>query len=473
VDGTAAKRAHPAGWALVLALVAACLVGAAGRDAGARTAAGPAPDLQLLSEQRLSDRTLDLTFRTPALAEPTKVRVLLPTGFDPAAAMRYPVLYLLHGGAADYTSWTEQGGTADALTEGLPLITVMADAGRSAWYTDWYNNGAGGQPMWETYHIRQLIPWVDAHLPTIADRAGRAVAGLSSGGFGTMSYASRHPDLFVAAAAFSGALDTNTPPVVAGKVIDALAAQDGGVPGSLFGLRETEEVRWRGHNPWDLASNLRDTAIVVRTGNGDAGGPYGGGGPADPGGAALERACHDQSVSFHERLDALGIEHVWDDYGPGTHNFSYWNHDLQETLPGLMQVFAEHRPAPSPFSYRAIERRYEIYGWTVSMDRPAVEFSSLDDARASGFRLSGSGAGTVDTGPLYQPGATYVVTMRGESGAVSAAHVAGSDGRLHLDVPLGPANPAQQRFTPSGDSPLTAVHTTTVSIAPAPTDAGT
>ncbi|HWL65584.1 MAG TPA: alpha/beta hydrolase-fold protein, partial [Actinomycetota bacterium] len=105
--------------------------------------------LQLVAENRISERRLDLTFTTPALANPTTVRILLPEGFDPAAATRYPVLYLLHGGAADYTSWTT-GGSAHLLTEDLPLITVMPDAGRSAWYTDWYNNGLGGPPMWET-----------------------------------------------------------------------------------------------------------------------------------------------------------------------------------------------------------------------------------------------------------------------------------------------------------------------------------
>ena len=147
---------------------------------------------------------------------------MLPVGFDASGATRYPMLLLLHGGAGRYTDWANAGLLE--LTKDLPLITVLPDAGRSAWYTDWYNNGAGGPPMWETYHLGQLLPWVDANFPTVGARSGRAIAGLSSGGFGALSYASRHPDLFVAAAGFSAALDTNTPPVVAGKFIDALAA---------------------------------------------------------------------------------------------------------------------------------------------------------------------------------------------------------------------------------------------------------
>lgn len=464
--------------ALLLAPVAGALAfaePAAASSQPAVPAAGPSPiqpgcgneatSLQLVSQKTLSARSEDLTFQTPALAQPTTVRVLLPDGYDPSGATRYPVLYLLHGGAANYTSWTQQGGAADALTAGLPLITVMPDAGLSAWYTDWYNNGALGQPMWETYHVAQLIPWIDAHFSTVASREGRAIVGLSSGGFGTMSYASRHPDLFVAAAAFSGAVDTNTPPAAGGVVIDGLASQDGGGPGSLFGLRETEEVRWRGHNPWDLANNLRGMSLTVRTGNGQAGGTYGGGGPTDPVGSGLETAVHLESVSFNDRLNALGIDHVWEDYGPGTHSFPYWNRDLSKTLPLLMQVFAEHRPAPSTFSFRAIEPTYCVYGWRVTLDRPALEFSSLEDASAAGFSLSGSGTATVVTGPLYQAGKTYGVTTKSSAATDAVTLHADPQGRLHIAVPLGLGNPVQQQFAPTGDSPATLVYTTRVSIA--------
>ena len=458
----------------LVALLATCSFAGGTVAATAAPPAEPAPgavaaaaatldqdDLKLESEHVVSDRVVDLTFTTPALAARTKARVILPTGYDASGATRYPVLFLLHGGAGQYTDWSNEG--AIELTAGLPLITVLPDAGRSAWYTDWYNNGLGGPPMWETYHVRQLLPWIDGRFPTVGTRAGRAIAGLSSGGFGTMSYASRHPDLFVAAAAFSGALDTNTPPVVAGKVIDALALQDRGVPGSLFGLREIEEVRWRGHNPWDLASNLKAVELVVRSGNGEAGGRFGGGGPTDPGGYFLEKACYDQSVSFHNRLDALGIEHLWDDYGPGTHNYAYWRDGLRKTLPIFMDVFRQNRPDPSPFSFRAIEPEFDIYRWHVALDRAALEFASIENASAAGFTLTGSGDAVVTTAPLFKPRKRYVVTVGDEQ----IKKFADRSGRLTIDVPLGPANPVQQQFLPTHESPATSVYKTTVTIEPA------
>ena len=98
------------------------------------------------------------------------------------------------------------------------------------------------------------------------------------GGFGAISYAARHPDRFTAAASFSGAVDTNDP---------ADIAITGDEP---FGPRATQEVRWRGHNPWDLAANLRGLSLTVRTGNGLPGGPFGGG-------DGVEQVVHRMSVA--------------------------------------------------------------------------------------------------------------------------------------------------------------------------------
>src|SRR4051794_7139281 len=149
------------------AIAGALLAGALG--AAPASAAG----LELLGTQQLSPRLTELTLRTDALVQPTHVRVLLPADYDARRARRYPVLYLLHGGADDYRSWTRPAdgkGDAEAITAGLPLIVVMPDAGQGGWYTDWYNNGAGGPPRWESYHIDQLIAWADEHYRTIAAR---------------------------------------------------------------------------------------------------------------------------------------------------------------------------------------------------------------------------------------------------------------------------------------------------------------
>jgi len=413
-------------------------------------AAAPAQGagLRLTGSKRVDRRLVELTFQTPALNGPTGVRVLLPSGYSPKARRRYPVLYLLHGSVDDYRSWTDKGD-AEHLTAGLRLIVVMPNAGNGGFYSDWYNNGAGGPPRWETYHLRQLIPWIDRHYRTIASRRGRATAGLSMGGFGAMTYPARHPDMFVAAASFSGAVNTNELPPT-GEADES--SFDGGAPYATWGPRQTQEVRWRAHNPWDLAANLRGLNLTIRTGNGQSGGPYGGGDP-------IESYVHQASLDLHNRLVALHIKHVWDDYGPGGHDWPYWQRDLRQTLPAIMATFRHPPRRPSRVSFTAVEPSYEAYGWRVSITRPALEFSTLQNAGRGGFTLLGSGKGTVVTPSLFRAGSVYRVAIGKQVRKLRADRRR----RLHIEVPLGPGNEFQE-YTTQAQLAGTKVSRTTVRI---------
>jgi S-formylglutathione hydrolase FrmB len=330
------RRARRGLAAALAVLAAAGAVAACGGDSepagqtaapAGRTATTPhltAPEgtgaqaITVVGRRRIDDRLQELTLRTPALDAPTHVRVLLPRGYDADPSRRYPVLYLLHGANSDYTSWTEDGG-AEALTARYPLIVVMPDGGSQGWYTDWYRGDATVQPRWETYHVNELVPWVDARFRTDASRAGRAIAGLSMGGYGALDYAARHPDVYAAAASFSGALEIGSE--------------------EALGTRSSERERWREHLPVRLAARLRSLALVeIRTGDGKPGPLDPRGTQADCGACELERFLHPSNVRMHERLQRLGIRHVWDDYGPGTHSWPYWRRDLRETLPGLMRA---------------------------------------------------------------------------------------------------------------------------------------
>lgn len=441
------RRPAPAILLLVVALLASALGPAAPARAGTRTAGGATPpvrlgvgDLTLLERVQVSERLQELTFATPALSHRTKVRVLLPDGYDPSGRTRYPMLFLLHGGGGSYRDWTEQGD-AEAATAGVPVIVVMPDNDKHGNYVDWYNAGTGGPPMWETFIIRQLLPWIDSRYPTVGERHGRAVAGLSMGGGGAMGYATRHPDLFVGAAAFSGAVDTNTIPVQ--LLTQTSGVGDGAMIGGVFGLRLTQEVRWRGHNPWDLAENLRGLFLQLDTGNGLPGGP--GGDLGDP----VELAVNQMMTNFHQRLSQLSIPHLWNDYGPGGHNWYYWRRDLRELLPRLMNVFAERRAEPSRFSFRAVEDSYSVWGWDVSIDRPALEFSHLVGADRTGFSLRGSGGAEVTTAPDHEPDQVLAVTVADAAGRRTEAVRADAAGRVRVAVDLGPGNPHQQHTIPA------------------------
>jgi S-formylglutathione hydrolase FrmB len=401
--------------------------------------------LRLLGVKHLDSRLEQLTFRTPVVSGATDVRVLLPAGYAAHSRQRYPVLYLLHGALDDETSWTVKGD-AEAITARYPLIVVMPDSGTSGGYTNWFNNGAGGPPEWETYHIDELLPWIDAHLRTEAGRAERAVAGLSMGGGGAMVYAARHPDLFAAAASFSGAVDTNNP-------LDIAVTSD-----IVWGPRATQEVRWRAHNPWDLAGNLKGANLTIRTGNGQTGGPYGGGDP-------VEVVVHQMSISFHHRLQQLRISSVFDDYGPGGHDWPYWERDLRQTLPTLMSVFAHPRPAPRSFEFTAVESRYGLYGWSAALRRPVLEFSTLRVSGPRSFALTGSGTAVITTPAEFTRGKTVAARVGDARGTRTLRLRAGRTGQLRVPVDLGAPNRYQQ-YTQQAEHSPHHVATATVQLAP-------
>jgi poly(3-hydroxybutyrate) depolymerase len=127
--------------------------------------------------------------------------VYLPPRFDPA--LRYPVVYLLHGmrGSPDeYLGGTDLAGFADAaIADGRlrPFIAVIPAAGSNRDY-----NGEWAGP-WE-HALLRTVGWADAHLPTIPTRRGRVLAGLSAGGYGAVDIGLRHPGLFGAIESWSG-----------------------------------------------------------------------------------------------------------------------------------------------------------------------------------------------------------------------------------------------------------------------------
>lgn len=390
-------------------------------------------------------RLLELRFTTPYLDGETYVRVLLPRNYG-RRNVRSPSLYLLEGAnnpppqARDWTTPATKG-KAEEITAASPFIVVMPDAGKGGWYTDWYNDGVEGNPRWESYIIRQLVPWIDDHFQTVGARWGRAIAGPSMGGFGAMSLAARHPDLFAAAASFSGVLNTNDPPMSA--AVDALALMDRTTPFQVFGPRVTEEVHWRAHNPLDLASNLRGLHLAFYSGNGVP--------PASE--IALlgeqEVLSPGQATAMHDRLDAYGIPSSLRIYNSGGHTWPTFNRSFAEELPRLEVAVGKPTGGPSSFNFTAVEPNFEAYGYIVRMHRTVAEFASLGAVTTRGFTLSGSGRADIITAPRYSPGGRYLITATTPGRRLQSVVNADELGRLHIPVLLGPSNTVQQYTTNS------------------------
>jgi S-formylglutathione hydrolase FrmB len=421
--------------------------------------------LTVTSVKQINPRLTALVVKTKAAPNPLNVYILLPPGYTTHPRKRFPVFYLLHGTSGTASDWTKVGAAQQVIGD-RELITVMPDIaindGGGGWCTNWPN----GAQSWETFHIDQLLPWVDANLRTIARRSQRAIAGLSQGGFCSMSYAARHPDLFSVALGYSGAPDIYYDPnarVGAKGVINATeVGLDGVPPDTFFGNQSTDGINWAAHDPATLAENLRATKMYMYWGNGQDG-PYDM--PGSFGGAnGIEELINTDNLDFQARVQSLGIPAYFDPYGPGTHSWPYWTRDLQSSIGPIMADFAHPAPPPSAITYTSADDAYSTYGWSVTTHRTAREFSTLERASTRGFSLAGSGSATVVTPPSYKPGA-YRLTLSGDKvQSHTITVVAGRNRRLRIEVPLGPPNPYQQDTT-QAQAAGTSVYTTTVTVA--------
>jgi S-formylglutathione hydrolase FrmB len=277
----------------------------------------PADDgARIVDVAQVNDRTRDLTIDSPAVGK-QMVRLLVPRGFDADASRRWPVLYLLHGATDSYVSWT-RSTDVEQLTAETNLLVAMPEGGDHGYYSDWWNRGKGGPPMWETFHTVELRQLLERNW-----RAGdrRVVAGLSMGGMGAVSYAARHPGMFLAAASYSGVLDTPL-----GGVRDA----------AMWGDPKAQAAIWREHNPTDLAPKLRGLPLYVSYGDGRPG-PLDGAIDVDD----LERRIARENEHFLGRVQEAGIAVTIDAYGAGVHDWPYWERALHRSMPLLLEALGE------------------------------------------------------------------------------------------------------------------------------------
>ena len=138
----------------------------------------------------------------PSVGRSMRFNLVLPKDYG-QSEKRYPVLYLLHGYGGNYTGWI-QDGVADYAAD-YDLIVVVPDSGNS-WYANWKVSEDGMKNNWEDYIVKDVVGYIDSHYRTISACQGRAIGGLSMGGYGAMVIGLRNPEMFCSIACHSGAL---------------------------------------------------------------------------------------------------------------------------------------------------------------------------------------------------------------------------------------------------------------------------
>jgi putative tributyrin esterase len=212
-----------------------------------------------------------------------------------------PVLYLLHGLSDDDTIWLRRT-SIERYVAPLGLAVVMPQVHRS-----FYADEAHGGRYW-TFIAEELPALVGSFFRVSQRREDTFVAGLSMGGYGAIKLALRHPDRFAAAASLSGALD------VAGLSSRAPLPEDPGLIRRVFGDGPVAG------GPDDLLALLAAADPVALP--------------------ALQVSCGSEDVmfpdnqTFVERCAQAGVA-VRTRFGPGDHEWDYWDIQIQDVLDWL------------------------------------------------------------------------------------------------------------------------------------------
>jgi S-formylglutathione hydrolase FrmB len=243
---------------------------------------------------------------------------LLPPSYDANTTSRYPVLYFLHGLGENEQVLVNSGGwnLIQDLWEQKGIgefVIVTPAAGRS-----FYINSRDGRVRYEDFFIREFLPYIESHYRIHADRSHRGISGVSMGGYGSLRFGFRDPQLFGSVSAHSAALIANLPHMqMNGSGADALSRALGGAFGDPF-----DPAYWDRNSPFALArSGPRPTGMKL----------YFDCGTEDDFG--FNRGAQ----AFHDLLVSRGIPHEFHLY-PGGHDEEY---------------VAQHLPASLAFHSRA------------------------------------------------------------------------------------------------------------------------
>lgn len=208
----------------------------------------------------LKGRVTRTTIPSKLMPKEVGVVTYVPEGYDvkDRSAIRYPVVFFLHGLFENADRWVQRGGATmleSAIADGdlPPVIVVAPDAGMS-----FYCDTIDGKRPYARFFIEECVPWADATFRTKSARGSRVIVGSSMGGFGALRFAFTRPEMFAAVAVHSAAIlpdDVSAWSTRAQRAMGFLAAEIADVFGDPI-----DPVRWKSVNPLHLAQTLAPEA---------------------------------------------------------------------------------------------------------------------------------------------------------------------------------------------------------------------
>ena len=443
-------------------------------------------------------------FDSFTLGNPTGTGVPAPFEYfvPPACSQGHPcpVLYLLHGFGGDYTEMLGQPGTTgsawvQAETKAPPpgfesapwnyydpttwkavdpaqvhpfiLVAPLGQtlpngygpaAGMDSYWINWnprYARGGDSQrydtpaPQFETYVTQELPAFVESFLPAVTGRAGRAIAGVSLGGYGSFKLGLQHPDLYSSMISVSGAHNflfapapvatpafvpapANSPIPIPYTALPAptrevtsepLPSQVGTFITALdaFGDPVADQAYFRGNMPTDLAANghtangpsigidfFVNNMVPARS--------------QDASSEPFEMIVFPMNMDMEADLTAAGVDNTFAIH-QGNHSDVYRN----AWFNGLETYAWDHLSGapPTSFDYRSISTNFDIWGWHFQSNRVPTEFLDLTNVSCDGLTMSGSGAWAVTPPKTCAHHKTFTVDLGASAPADQPVSVVG------------------------------------------------
>ncbi|HKS41602.1 MAG TPA: alpha/beta hydrolase family protein [Blastocatellia bacterium] len=245
------------------------------------------------------------SLQSSSLGKELKFAVQLPPSYKTDAKRRYAVLYFLHGMFGNEGEFQRRGvAAAVAKLRGEGKIgdfIIVAPAGENSFYL---NSKPGVR--YEDAIIKDLIPYIEKNYRTMGTPAGRAIQGISMGGWGAMLLAFKHPEMFSSVTTHSAALFEELPHPTGTDRRSQFMLK---LIGNIFGDPPDEEF-FRISNPVFVAES--NAAAIKKSG------------------IKIYFDCGEQdrygfqtsNKAFDERLTKLGIPHEFHLF-PGNHGWEY------------------------------------------------------------------------------------------------------------------------------------------------------
>ncbi len=222
-----------------------------------------------------------------------KCLVVAPESYR-ASGEPYPVLYLLHGWSGNFAGWLTDAPQLRKHADEYQMLIVCPDGGYDSWYLD---SPVDTTVRYDTYISKEVVGFIDYYYNTRRDRSGRAIAGLSMGGYGAITLAIKHLDTFGAAGSMAGGLD-----------LRPFKKNDWDLKGVL-GDPNSNWFNWENASAVNLIPALKgkQLPLIIDCGLGDF--------------------FLGVNREMHQKLLEMNFPHVYTER-PGEHNREYWGNAI-------------------------------------------------------------------------------------------------------------------------------------------------